>query len=368
MSKIITYLKKEIVLTVASALAVISMFFVPPSTDYLDYIDFSVIGLLFCLMIVVAGFTRSGFFEFLSEFLLEKFSSLKSICAALTLLCFFMSMLITNDVALITFVPLTISLLSNISTKQLAYIITLETVAANLGSILTPIGNPQNLYLYSYFNLHIGEFLKTVFPVFALSLVFIIILLMFVKNQKTENTGTQSLPLNKKLLLICTLLFCVDILCVLRFLDYKICLAVTIGVVLIFAPRLFAKVDYGLLVTFLAFFIFVGNMGNIETVKEFLITALRGRELFVSAAVSQVISNVPAAVMLSGFTENVRELLLGVNIGGLGTLVASLASLISYKFYVNSKGAKPLVYLGIFTAVNLVLLIILLAFAFLFLI
>lgn len=356
------FIKKEIVLITAALFAAITMFVVPPNTKYIDYIDFSVLAILFCLMAVVAGFIRSGLFDYMSYKLLDKTDSVKIISAVLTGLCFFSAMLITNDVALITFVPLTITVLRGISQKGLIFIITLETVAANLGSMLTPIGNPQNLYIYSFYNMDLQEFIGIVFPVCAVSFILITVTLAFGGKKHVDREHINPKRINKKLLVLYFCLFILSAVTVLRIVDYKICFIFTAVSLLVLDRKVLTKVDYSLLGTFLAFFIFVGNLGNITIIKETLSDIVTGREFITGVAASQIISNVPAAVMLSGFTANARELLLGVNVGGLGTLVASLASLISYKLYIKIENAKPLLYLGIFTAVNIFMLAILVGF------
>lgn len=371
MKQILSFIKKEVVLAIAALLAVVSMFFVPPSVKYIEYVDFSVLSILFCLMAVVAGFIKSGLFGYFSAKLLTRSNSIKIVSAVLTGLCFFSAMLITNDVALITFVPLTIAVLIGVSPKRLIFVIVLETIAANLGSVLTPIGNPQNLYIYSFYNMNIGDFLSAVAPIAALSLLLLSATLIFSKDGRIEITASAPIKfssVDKRLLVLYTILLLLSITTVMRLLDYRICLALTAIALIIFDKAAFKRVDYSLLGTFLSFFIFVGNMGSIPIIKEILASLIDGRELIVSILASQVISNVPAAIMLSGFTDKARELLMGVNIGGLGTLIASLASLISYKLYAKSENSRPALFLGIFTIMNVAFLLIISAAAFLFLI
>ncbi|MBR5496241.1 MAG: anion permease [Oscillospiraceae bacterium] len=363
MEKIKKFVKKEIVLTISGLLAIITMFFVRPSVQYLEYIDFSTLAILFCLMAVVAGFIKSGLFEYLSDKLLKMTSNVKIIGLALSLLCFFCSMLITNDVALITFVPFTIAMLYGVSQKKLVYIIVLETICANLGSMLTPIGNPQNLYLYTFYNMSIAQFIKTVLPTSMISLAIIVLLSLLVKSEKINIAQGGKVWLDVKRLMFYLCLFVLCVATVLRLIDYRLCFLVVLIALLIFDKKVLVKVDYCLLVTFVAFFIFVGNIGQVPQISEFLQGIVNGRELGVGILASQVISNVPSAVMLSGFTQNGKELLLGVNIGGLGTIIASLASLISYKQYAQSKGADTGLFMKIFTVVNVGVLALLYLFA-----
>ncbi|MBE6031623.1 MAG: citrate transporter [Clostridiales bacterium] len=338
------------------------MFLVPPSKEYLGYLNESVLALLFCLMAVVAGFRRSGAFELLSRTLIAKTGNFRALAFVLVLLCFFSSMALTNDVALITFVPLTIGIFAGCDKENmLILIVALETVAANLGSLVTPIGNPQNLFIYDHYHMHIGDFFRVTLPLGGISLVIVLLLLLLVKKDPLDIPGGWSpLKIRKKECLLHGILFLFCILTVLRVVDHRICLAVVLVCLLLFDRKIFPRVDYFLLLTFVAFFIFVGNLSQAPAVSDFLSGLLEGRTMLVSALVSQGISNVPSAVLLSTFTEDVKGLLLGVNIGGLGTLVASLASLISYKFYSTHAHARPGRYLAIFSAVNFPLLAVLL--------
>ena len=355
------FIKAEVVLCVAAACAILTMFFVLPSPNYISYLDFRVLSLLFCLMAVVSGFQKTGIFLKLSERLLQRVKTLQSLTFVLVTLCFFASMLVTNDVALITFVPFAIMLLT--MTQQRKYIIrtiVYQTIAANLGSMLTPIGNPQNLYLYNKFNLSIFEFLKITLPYTVTSLILLCIIIFVSKKEPLSFKLPTDISLDKRksrLLPLYTLLFLVCIACVLRIIDYRMMLAIVLLTILIFDIPILKRVDYTLLLTFLCFFIFVGNISNIFAVKEFLAELLLNRELPAAIASSQIISNVPAAVLLSAFTKNDKALILGTDIGGLGTLVASLASLISYKIYCKIEKAQKGKYLRVFTVYNLLFLV-----------
>lgn len=360
MNRIKAFIKKEIVLVIAALLAIASAFLVPPCAAYADYIDFRVLALLFCLMAVVAGFKKIGLFDAASDKLTAKVKSTKGLAFVLVNLCFFFSMFVTNDVALITFVPLTIGLLSAFP-STLILVVVMETVAANLGSMLTPIGNPQNLFLYSFYDMGIGEFFSLMLPVGALSYVLIAAVLLFMKKEPiSRNNHTSSTKISKPKLLEFSVLFVLCLLTVLNIVHYLICLAAVIIVLLIFDRDIFKCVDYMLLLTFTAIFIFVGNIGSLDAVRGFVSGILGGNELIVGALFSQGISNVPTAVMLSSFTENGKGLLLGVDIGGLGTLVASLASLISYKLYSNSPNAEKGKFMLVFTIVNFAFLAVML--------
>ncbi len=365
MSYIKRFIRNEAVLSAALLLALVSAFFIPPDRSYIDYLNLPVLALLFCLMAVIAGLRKEGLFERLSALVTSKVKSERSRTAALCAVCFFTSMLITNDVALITFVPFTIQLMRRQSEGRLIFAIVMETVAANLGSLVTPIGNPQNLYLYTYYGLGINEFLKITLPLGGLCLVLVALTLLFVKGGKAEQEETESVTLRKTPMLIYGLLFLICILTVLDVIPYWVCFAIVAVTLLICDRFIFNRVDYILLITFVCFFVFVGNMSRIEAVKSFTTGILRGRELIVGALLSQLISNVPAATMLASFTDNYRGLILGVNIGGLGTMIASMASLISYRFYCSRQKPDRKRYFYVFSAVNFILLAVLIGLSYL---
>lgn len=364
LSKIIVFVKKEAVFCISALCAIATMFFVPPSAEYIEYIDFRVLSLLMCLMGVVAGFKNVGTFKWLTYQLLRRIKNGRVLGLALVLLPFFASMLVTNDVALLVFVPFTMLLLSGLGCeKNVIPVIVMQTVAANLGSMATPIGNPQNLFLYSAFNLSAGEFFSVTLPLTAISLVglsvaAVVIMPEALSEQKLENEKITSV----KNLIIYALLFVLCLLTVFRIVPYQITTAILVVVFLVIDKRLFGEIDFMLLLTFVCFFIISENLGRVELVSDILQSLLSKNTLLTSVGASQIISNVPAAVLLSGFTDNWRELLSGVNIGGLGTPVASLASLITLKLYMNTNGAKVLKFFGFFTVANVVGLVVLLGF------
>ena len=357
------FLKRETLLLISVSAALLSVAFVPPDREYAAYIDWRVLSLLFCLMAVVAGITRAGLFHLLSCRLVSRVRGTRSLTLLLTLLCFFSSMLVTNDVALLTFVPFTILVLTLADQPGLLIpLVILETVAANLGSMLTPVGNPQNLYLYAYYHLQPGGFYAVTLPLTGLSLLLVTGLALLTRNHTLtvalvdKPAGLQSRPR----LCLHLGLFALCLLTVIGLVPYPATLAAVL-LCLLFDRPVFSSVNYSLLLTFLGFFIFVGNLSRIDAVRESLADLITGRELPAAALLSQIISNVPAAVMLSSFTDNGPALLAGVNIGGLGTLVASLASLISFRLYAAVPGARPGRYLAAFTGVNLLLFTLLLA-------
>lgn len=378
--KIVNFAKKETVLFAAVLLAFGSMVCVPPDMQYLSYIDYRVLALLFCLMTVMEGFKSTGFFAAVAGKLLEKVKTFRQLYLVLVFLCFFTSMWITNDVALLTFVPFTVLVLRMTGLEQeMIPVIVLQTIAANLGSMTTPVGNPQNLYLYSISGMGIGAFLQIMGPLTLISagLIFLICLIHkdFPIRQGMlgkEIVGVRKAGENQVL----AVLFFISLLSVFRILSWQLLLLIVL--VSCMGIKAFCKekylpleADFGLLLTFVAFFIFIGNMGRICVVREVLSQVLNGRELLISFLCSQMISNVPAAILLSGFTQEYRGLLQGVNIGGLGTLIASLASLISYKFFAAESEQTPAAgtrgrYMITFTIWNVGMSLVLLAAAFLF--
>lgn len=374
MTQIIAFIKKESVLCIALLLAIISSFIVPIDAEYISYIDFRVLVLLFSLMTVMSGLQSLGIFEKLSYALLKYVKSTRSLTLLLVSLCFFLAMLITNDVALITFVPFTLLIFDKIdSKKSLISLIVLETIAANLGSMMTPIGNPQNLYLYGLSGLSLGEFILHMLPVTLVSFVMLVSFSLVRKSEKLTLAATERKIENKKPVLTAYyfLLFALCLMTVAYLIPYPVLLVVSIPVLLIFDRSSLKKVDYCLLLTFVGFFIFIGNLERIPAVAEMISSLVESKELIVAFLASQVISNVPAAILLSGFTDNYGQLLLGVNIGGLGTLIASLASLISFKYFTNyvpkltkEPGITKGKYLFHFTVMNLLFALVLLLFVF----
>lgn len=380
--KCIDFVKKEAVLSIAVVLALVSCVVVLPDREYLGYIDFRTLGILFCLMAVMAGLQKIGVFSRIAHGLLQRVKSVRMLILILVMLCFFFSMVITNDVALITFVPLTFIVLRMMGEelmKKLAVpVVVMQTIAANLGSMLTPIGNPQNLYLYGKSGMGLGEFVLLMLPYTVIALVLLVLWCLRQENEKIE--GLKMVPEGENgvikgrvgsaegkgsfTLAVYLILFALCILTVARVLPYGVTLAIVIVVVFLLDRTVLAKVDYGLLMTFVGFFVFIGNMGRIPAFREFLESMIVGNEVLTAVLSSQVISNVPAALLLSGFTQDYEALIVGTNLGGLGTLIASMASLISFKYLgKEDKGAKKK-YLVYFTVANLAFLVVLLGFSY----
>ena len=371
-------MKKETVLTVAWLLAALSAFFVTPDGGYVKYIDFKSLGTLWSLMTAVAGLTEAGLFDKIGEELLKKTKSLRQLLVLLVFLPFISSMFITNDVALLTFVPFAMHMLKMSGRKdRLIPVIALQTVAANLGSMLTPIGNPQNLYLYGLWGKGAREFVLLMLPYTALSAVMIFAGTLIaaghdgsspvtdcrVRQPETHGNGKNE-PGSRHMTVVYCVFFVLAVLSV-AFPDtvkYYYVLALILCVCLFMNRRILAGVDYALLLTFVGFFIFTGNLGRIAAVRNFMTGAVGGREVAVSVISSQFISNVPAALLLSEFTENIKMLIIGVNLGGLGTLIASMASLISFKMLAHEENGMKGRYLVFFTGISILFLAVLFAF------
>ena len=355
------FFKAQPVLVISFLAAVLSMIAVPPDKEYCTYINRTVLIQLFALMAAVAGFRSAGIFERVTSLMLKRAGTLRRLGVVFVILCWISSMLVTNDVALLTFVPLTILIYTGIKDEKSRIItVVLETAAANMGSMLTPIGNPQNIYLYTAYKMTPAEFITTMLPTGLLSMGMILALTRLLPSTPLETHKQEEHHIKKKQAVAFSVLFVICLLSVLRLVPDWFCLIAAVVIAVCIDWKLLKKIDYALLTTFVCFFVFVGNIARIEPVKEMLSTILEGKELIVSALLSQLISNVPAAVMLSGFTGNGRELLLGVDIGGLGTIIASLASLISFQIYRQSEGAQPMRYMKYFSVIGFSMLAVML--------
>lgn len=376
--KCVEWIKKEAVLSIAVILAFVSCFVVRPDREYLDYIDFRTLGILFCLMAVMAGFRKIGVFGQIAKALLKRVKTVRMLVLILVLLCFFFSMLITNDVALITFVPLTFIVLGmtgeEIKKKLTVPVVVMQTIAANLGSMLTPIGNPQNLYLYGKSGKTLGSFMLLMLPYTVIALVLLVLWCLCRKGERINDLVTEfkqegagdiaceTKANNNKALTAYLCLFALCILTVAHMVPYGVTLAIVVLVEFVLDRKVLGKVDYCLLMTFVGFFVFIGNMGRIPVFRGFLESMIMGNEVLTAVLSSQVISNVPAALLLSGFTGDYDALIVGTNLGGLGTLIASMASLISFKYLGKEEREAKKKYLIYFTLANLAFLVVLLGF------
>ena len=360
-SHVLPFMKKNAVLLIALVAAAITSCIVPPDKTYLDYFDWKTLTCLFCVLAVVCALKNIRFFFFLAQKIVRAFKNARACVLALAYVTFIGSMLIANDMALLTFLPLGYFVLTSTGKKKyMAFTFIMQNIAANLGGMLTPFGNPQNLYLYTKFAIPTGEFMWIMLPPFLISVALITLCcFVFVKKEPlTIEEDKITLPLWRTL--VYGVLFALSIVIVFRVIPFWIGLIV-IPIALLFLDRkALGKVDYGLLLTFMAFFVFSGNMARIPAVQRAFGDLMQKNSLLVSTLSCQIISNVPSAILLSQFTGNYQPLLLGVNIGGCGTLISSLASLITFREYLshNPDGVKK--YLLLFSAFNFAFLGILL--------
>lgn len=362
-SKLRDFIKKNAVMCIALIAAVITSIIIPVDKEYLNYFDYKTLTCLFCVLSVVCALKNINFFYVLARKVVRLFKTARNSILALVYITFIGSMLIANDMALLTFLPLGYFVLSSTGKqKYMAFTFIMQNIAANLGGMLTPFGNPQNLYLYTKFNIPNLEFMKIMVVPFSLSVILITLCcIVFVKSEPLSLSDEKiSLPPQKTVLYL--ILFAFSIIIVLRGIPYWIGLIV-IPLVLIFTDRkALQMVDYGLLFTFVFFFIFAGNMARIDIVRDVFSSLLEKNTLLFSVASCQCISNVPSAILLSQFTDNYQDLLVGVNIGGVGTLIASLASLITFREYVKHNPKKVGYYIVMFSLFNFAFLFILTGF------
>lgn len=363
-NRVISWLQKNTVLCIAFVLAVATSCAVPPDAAYAEYFDWKTLSCLFTMLAVVCALKNIHFFAVLAEKIVICTGNLRTATLALVAVTFLGSMLIANDMALLTFLPLGYFVLSSTgSERYMAPVFILQNIAANLGGMLTPFGNPQNLYLYSRFQIPTGEFMIIMLPCFLVAIVMIAVCCFFLPNTKIELTSTHHDRLNPARTALYLVLFALSIVMVFRVIPYWTGLII-IPAILLFADRKALRaVDYPLLLTFVCFFIFSGNLSRIPQVSAILSKLMEQNPLVVSALSCQIISNVPSAILLSHFTGDYRSLLLGVNIGGTGTLIASLASLITFREYCTHNPGKSKQYLLLFSAYNFSFLLILLLFA-----
>lgn len=356
----ITFIKKHVVLAVAFCAALISAFFVHPDKAYLNYFDYKTLSCLFMTLAVVCALRNIMFFTILSRKIVKMAGNLRLLAIYLVIITFVGSMLIANDMALITFLPLGYMALDvTKNDKYAAYIFILQNISANLGGMILPFGNPQNLYLYSYFYIPTKLFTSIMFPPFLVSVVMLVLCCCFLPKTTLNITDDFDKTLDKKKTIIYLFLFAVSILCVFRVINY-IFATILILISLLFMDRQALRdVDYALLLTFSCFFIFSGNLARISAINTFASNLLSKSPLLVTIASCQIISNVPTAILLSKFTTNYRQLLLGVNIGGAGTLISSLASLITFSEYRLLYPGHTKHYLKLFAILNIIFLFVL---------
>ena len=356
------FVSKNMILVIATTLALISCFFVKPDAEYLGYFDFKTLTCLFCTLAVICALKNVRFFTITARKIVKCAGNTRTLALALVYITFIGSMFLANDMALLTFLPLGyISLSATGKEKYMAPIFIFQNIAANLGGMLTPFGNPQNLYIYTKFNIPTGEFMLVMLLPFILSIVLFTACCFFIPKESLtlEDDGKETFPKGRTIFYL--VLFALTILMVFRLIPYYICLPIILIAILISDRKALLKVDYPLLLTFVAFFLLAGNVSRIGIISDFFSFLLKKNTLLTSVLSCQVISNVPSAILLSEFAENWRPLLVGVNIGGVGTLISSLASLITFREYTSHVKGKTLKYIGLFSALNFGFLIILTA-------
>jgi len=359
--RIAAFLKKNVLLSIAMMLALLTSVIVPPDAAYADYLDYKTLVCLFCTLAVICALKNIHFFTLVAERIVVKTGNLRFAIITLVYITFIGSMLIANDMALLTFLPLGYMVLTSARKEHyMAFTFIMQNIAANLGGMLTPFGNPQNLYLYSCFNIPTGEFLSIMFIPFLVSVALITICCLFVKKESVQVAQhcDEKLPVGRTAIYLA--LFALSIVIVFRVIPYWLGLIIIPAVLMVMDRKALRMVDYPLLLVFVCFFIFAGNMSRIPAVDHLLSALLSRNTLVVSALSCQLISNVPSAVLLSRFTDQYAALLMGVNIGGAGTLIASLASLITFREYVSHNPGKTARYIAQFSAFNFGFLIVLL--------
>lgn len=356
LERALAWVRGEAVLCIAAICAIVSMIAVPPDSGYGSYFDTRVLILLFCLMATVAGLKQAGLFDVLARVLLQGNRSFYQVLAALIMLPFFASMLVTNDVALLAFVPFAVLVLTYAQRESLlVWVVVFQAIAANLGGMAMPMGNPQNLFIFSSYQVALGDFIAVLLPYVGLTFAGLLVAIAVLGR----GSHAVEVPLHDVFLVgsqsvLHGVLFMMCLLAVVRVLDPLVLLGIVVAVLLLFDRRSLRSVDYGLLLTFMCFFVFAGNVGRIDVVRDVFEWLMGQSALLTSFLASQVISNVPSAVLLSEFTTDWQGLLLGVDIGGLGTPIASLASLIALRLYVHAQPSGLLRFMKIFTLVNVV--------------
>ncbi len=351
--KVLNFVKKEIVLIIALILAIISCFIIPPDREYFSYFEWNTLICLFCMLIVVAGLKNTNFFELVSKKLISIFHTRRAVILALVFGTFIFDLIVANDMSLITFLPLTYLVLHNTKNdKYLAFVFIMQTIAANMGGMITPYGNPQNLYLYSYFNINPAEFISILLGQFFVVAILLFICCCFIKNESLEIKNNENIEIDKQKLVVYIVLFILVILSIFRVFPSIVALGIVIMSIILIDIERFKYVDYALILTFMAFFVFSSNLARIDFIVNFITNLVNRNTLLAGIISCQFISNVPSAILLSKFTTNYRDLLIAVNVGSLGILISSLASLITLKEFLKHQPRNFLKYLGLFTLFN----------------
>lgn len=362
-ARLAAFVRKNTVMVVALVAAVVTSFIVPVDAEYIGYFDFKTLSCLFSVLAVVCALKNINFFYMLARKVVMCFKTVRWSVIALVYITFIGSMLIANDMALLTFLPLGYFVLSTTGQqKYMAFTFIMQNIAANLGGMLTPFGNPQNLYLYTKYEIPNLEFMQIMAPPFVLSITLLTLCCIVFTKQEPLTIADEPMRLSKWRTVVYLLLFALAIIIVFRWIPYWVGLIVIFVSLLILDAKALKMVDYPLLLTFVFFFIFAGNMARIDVIRTFFCALLEKNTLVFSVLSCQFISNVPSAILLSQFTGNYADLLVGVNIGGVGTLISSLASLITFREYVKNNPGRTGYYIKQFSLFNFSFLIILVIF------
>lgn len=358
--KIYKLIKENMITSIIIVITLITMLFVPIDKEYLTYFDFKTLGALYCIIMVIEGLKKTSFFNILSRKFIYIFKNTRSVILALIISTFVCDLFLANDMSLITILPLTCLILTSTNNeKYLAFTLILQNIAANMSGMITPHGNPQNLYLYSYYNIPTLEFIKILLPQFILVLSLLIILpLIFVKKESLTLKKENDTKINTKKIIIYLIMFLMSLLTIIRIIPLKISMIVLTILTFIIDKKVFRTMDWDLLLTFIAFFIFSGNVSRIEPIRNILTYMVDKNVLLTGILSCQFISNVPTAILLSNFTNDYKNLVISVNIGSLGTLISSLASLITLKMYLKVKNDDLAGYILKFTVISVTFLII----------
>lgn len=355
------FIKKEYIFVIAAFLAIVSCFFVPVDSQYLNYFDQKTLVCLFSMMLVISGIQNTGILQNLSHGLIVKLLNFKALTVGLVFITFTSSIFIANDMALLTFLPLTmVALKSTENEDKAAYVFILQNIAANLGGMLTPFGNPQNIFLFNHYNIPSATFFSIMAPLFLVSIFVLLFFAILAKKEPLAIYMEVHNELDYKKLGILGVLFIISISIVFSVINFWIGLIIVASTMIVIDKSAFKGVDFGLLLTFVAFFIFSGNLARIDVVNNYIASIVVGRELWVSLGMIQIISNVPTVLLLSKFVTNFPPLLIAANIGSFGTLVSSLASLITFKTYTKNYQKSPWRYLILFTLIQSAFLIVML--------
>ena len=359
MKKIFDFFKKEMMLTLSLIAAVISLFVTPPTKELLTAIDWRTLGILLMMLCVLEGFKKENVLGPVVR-LASGINSMVGISLFVIFGVFFTSMFVTNDVSLIIFVPLTILLFrQGGKEKYILPVISMENIAAIRGSLLTPFGSPQNLFLYGQAHVNVGRFMLHMLPLAASSAVLLIIfvLVLYRKNIKEEagcKDAAETVPksLNRRGIVYLCLFILVLAVIVTRTSLWPYAVAIVLAGVFLNDRSIFKRVDYVLILTFLCFFVFSSSIAANAQIAEALKKAVAGREYWWAIGLSQLISNVPASIVLYPFSENFAGLIYGADTAGLVSLIGSLASVINYRIYVREYPGRGLQFVKVFTLVS----------------